>query len=130
MTPAAFPPGGDVPRNQSNVNAVEPTFGDPTVAQRARFLSDRPLFFKKFLAKGTAISSAVPSSRALVSGVLRNVDFAPPSTIVELGAGVGPVTEQILERLQPHHRFVAVENDHDFCEVLRRRFPDASVLET
>jgi phosphatidylethanolamine/phosphatidyl-N-methylethanolamine N-methyltransferase len=109
---------------------AEPVFGDPTLARRAPLLSDRALFLKKFLAKGKTISSAVPSSRALVSGVLRNVDFSHPSTIVELGAGVGPVTEQILERIQPHHRFAAVENDHEFCEVLRRRFPEATVLET
>lgn len=65
----------------------------------------------------------------MVAGVLENVDFDRPGTIIELGAGTGPVTEQIVDQLRPHHRFVAVENDPDFCEVLRRRFPDVSLLQ-
>ncbi len=93
-------------------------------------IADRGLFLRKFLQKGRVISSAVPSSRALVAGLLRHVDFNQPGTIVELGAGTGPITEGILARLQPFHRFVAVENDEDFCKVLRRRFPSLSLLQS
>ncbi len=92
-------------------------------------LADRALFFREFLAKGRQISSAVPSSRALVHGMLRHIDFTRPSTILELGAGIGPVTEELLARLGPQHRFVAVENDPEFCDVLRRRFPNLPLLE-
>jgi len=101
-----------------------------TLSERAASPSDFFLFFGKFLAKGRGISSAVPSSKAMVRGVLRHVDFSRPGTIVELGAGTGPVTAEIMERLGPQHRFVAVENDGDFCEVLRRRFPDLTLLHT
>lgn len=92
-------------------------------------LADFGLFFRKFLAKGRDISSAIPSSRAMGECVLAPIDFSRPGTIVELGAGTGPITEMILERIQPHHRFVAVENDADFCEVLRRRFPHTTLLQ-
>lgn len=113
----------------SNINVAEPRLADSALTGRDERLSDRALFFRKFLTKGRVISSAVPSSRALVSGVLRHVDFTRPATIVELGAGTGPLTEQIVHRLSPHHRFVMVENDPDFCDVLRRRFPRTPVLE-
>jgi phosphatidylethanolamine/phosphatidyl-N-methylethanolamine N-methyltransferase len=103
---------------------------ESTLAERRANLADTSLFFRKFLAKGRGISSAFPSSRALVSGVLRHVDFSRPSTIVELGAGTGSVTQEIVEQLRPHHRFVAVEIDADFCNVLRRRFPDTTLLQT
>ena len=93
-------------------------------------IADRGLFLRKFLQKGRGISSAVPSSKAMVAGLLRYVDFSRPATIVELGAGTGPITEGILARLQPFHRFVAVENDSDFCEILRRRFPDVTLLQS
>ncbi len=116
--------------DSSNANVAEPALAESTLASRAARLSDVGLFFSKFMAKGRTISSAVPSSRALVSGVLDHVDFSRPGTIVELGAGTGPVTEQIVEQLRPHHRFVAVENDPDFCEVLRRRFPETTLLQT
>jgi phosphatidylethanolamine/phosphatidyl-N-methylethanolamine N-methyltransferase len=92
-------------------------------------LADRGVFFKKFLQKGRTISSAVPSSRMLAARVLQHVDFSRPATIVELGAGTGPITEQIVEHLRPHHRFVAVEDDPDFCDILRRRFPEVTLLE-
>ncbi|HKQ50681.1 MAG TPA: rRNA adenine N-6-methyltransferase family protein [Phycisphaerae bacterium] len=113
-----------------NANVAEPALVETTLAPRAARLSDVGLFFSKFVAKGRTISSAVPSSRAMVNGVLDHVDFSRPGTIVELGAGTGPVTEQIVEQLRPHHRFVAVENDADFCEVLRRRFPETTLLQT
>ena len=76
-----------MPRNQPNANVADPAYGDPTAARRMSHLSDRGLFLKKFLDKGTTISAAVPSSRALARGVLKPIDFSRPSTIVELGAG-------------------------------------------
>lgn len=66
----------------------------------------------------------------MVAGLLRHVDFDKPATIVELGAGTGPITEGILARVRSFHRFVAVENDVEFCDVLRRRFPDLTLLQS
>ena len=65
----------------------------------------------------------------MATGTLESVDFNRPGTIVELGAGTGPVTEEIIQRLRHHHRFVAVENDPDFCKVLRRRFPETPLIQ-
>jgi phosphatidylethanolamine/phosphatidyl-N-methylethanolamine N-methyltransferase len=108
---------------------AQPSIVESTLAERRARLSDFGLFFSKFVTKGRTISSAVPSSPAMVSRVLDHVDFSRPATLVELGAGTGAVTEQIVEQLRPHHRFVAVENDPDFCDVLRRRFPDTTLLQ-
>ncbi len=116
-------------RHQSQAHVAEAALGESLLRQRKARPADFGLFLLKFLAKGRTISSAVPSSRSLVEGVLKLVDFERPSTIVELGAGTGPVTEQIVERLGPQHRFVAVENDADFCAILRRRFPETALLE-
>lgn len=91
--------------------------------------SDRGLFFKKFLEKGRGISSAVPSSHTMSLSMLEGVDWSRPGTIIELGAGTGPVTEMIVERLRPHHRFIAIENDPDFVEILRRRFPRHTMVQ-
>lgn len=113
----------------SNACAADATLVDPAAnGRRARF-SDKWLFFRKFIEKGRTISSAVPSSTSLVAGVLRRVDFTRPATIVELGAGTGAVTTEIVARLRPFHRFVAVENDPDFCNILRRRFPETLLLQ-
>lgn len=114
---------------QRNAEVAAAPRTETAFTQRAERLADRGLFLKKFLAKGRGISAATPSSRALVAGMLREVDFSRPATIIELGAGTGPVTEALLDRIRPHHRFVAVENDPDFCTVLRRRFPELTLLE-
>lgn len=113
----------------SNVNVAEQELVTSTLEQRRASISDVGLFLQKFLSKGRTISSAVPSSPSMVDSMLQHVDFSRPGTIIELGAGTGPVTEQLVERLRPHHRFVAVENDPDFCEVLRRRFPNTQLLQ-
>lgn len=115
--------------DSSQANVVETDFVNTTLASRSARLSDFGLFFGKFLAKGRTISSAVPSSPAMAHSLLRHIDFGRPGTLVELGAGTGPLTEFIVDRLRPHHRFVAVENDPEFCEVLRRRFPDTLLLQ-
>ena len=118
-----------MPQDSAETPAVETTLADVPLGSQLTQIADRGLFLRKFLQKGRQISAAVPSSRALVEGMLRHIDFSRPATIVELGAGIGPVTEELLPRLRPHHRFVAVENDRDFCDVLRRRFPDLNLLE-
>ncbi len=112
-----------------NVCAVCSTEPEQAANGRHARFSDRLLFFRKFIEKGRTISSAVPSSASLAAGVLRRVDFSRPATIVELGAGTGAVTAEIMSRLRPCHRFVTVENDPEFCEVLRRRFPETAILQ-
>jgi len=121
--------GDSVTRNSSNASLAEPALVESTFDSGKARPSDFALFFQKFLSKGLAISSAVPSSRSLVEAVLGHVDFTRPSTIIELGAGTGPITSEILDLLRPHHRFVAVEKDPDFCEVLRRRFPGTPLIQ-
>ena len=81
--------------DSSNINVVEPAIVESTLSERRARLADFGLFFKKFIAKGRTISSAVPSSPAMVSSILQHVDFSRPATIVELGAGTGRVTEQV-----------------------------------
>lgn len=113
----------------SNAATVEPSLVNEAAESDASKISDVGLFFRKFLSKGLTISSAVPSGRALVSGVLDNIDFNRPATFVELGAGTGALTGPILSNLRAHHRFIAVENDPEFCDVLRRRFPGLHLLQ-
>jgi len=118
-----------VTQNSSNAGMAESSLLESSVELRAPQLSDRVLFFEKFLNKGLQISSIVPSSRYLIQTVLGHVDFDRPSTLVELGGGTGVMTEQVVDRLRPHHRFATVENDPDFCRILRRRFPEAMLIE-
>lgn len=113
----------------SESRVAEQVLADSTAGSRKAQASDFSLFFRKFIHQGRGISSAVPSSRSMVDGVLAQIDFDRPATIVELGAGTGPITDVLNGLLRSHHRFVAVERDPDFCRVLRRRFPDTPLIE-
>ncbi len=87
------------------------------------------LFFRKFLTQGRKIASFVPSSVWMAKAVLKGIDFENCSTILELGAGTGPITTQLLKQAPDHCRCVILEREPDFCVRLRKRFPQAEILE-
>jgi phospholipid N-methyltransferase len=95
-------------------------------------MNDFALFLGKFVTQGTAIASVAPSSRFLSRTTVRNIDWQRASSIVELGAGTGPITRVIAERARPGCRVVVVERDRDFARLLRGRFgpmPNFDVVE-
>jgi phospholipid N-methyltransferase len=87
------------------------------------------LFFTKFLQQGKAIASVAPSSRWLARAVLQGIDFGRTQCVVELGAGTGPITAELLCRARRDSRIVVVERDADFCRRLRFRFPQADIAQ-
>lgn len=87
------------------------------------------LMFRKFVKHGTTIASFAPSSRFLARMICHGIDFSKAECIVELGAGTGPVTKELLRHAGPKTKVVVVELDHDFCNRLRTRFPDADIVE-
>ena len=59
----------------------------------------------------------------------RAVDPSVCGPVVELGPGTGPVTEALIHRGVPQERLVLVEFDPDFCKLLARRYPKATIVE-
>jgi phospholipid N-methyltransferase len=95
-------------------------------------ISTRPewwLMLTKFLERGRTIASFAPSSRWMARATVRDIDFSMAGCIVELGAGTGPITKEILGRAGKDCRVISLELDADLCRHLRRRFPNAEVLE-
>ena len=87
------------------------------------------LMFTKFIRHGTTIASFVPSSPYLARTIIRGIDFNEAKCIVELGAGTGPVTTELVKRAKPGTRLIIIERDPDFCARLREKFPDHEVVE-
>ena len=85
-------------------------------------MSDLTLFLGKFLKHGTAIASVAPSSRWLSRLTVSNIDWCQARVLVELGAGTGPITRVIAERVQKQCRVIVVERDPDFVRLLSDRF--------
>ena len=107
----------------------------PTSAGRRRKLSPRPggpdwwLMLKKFVSHGTSIAAFSPSSRFLARSMVRGIDWAKARCVVELGAGTGPITRELVRAAPAHAKLVIVERDADFCRVLRAKFPGQDVVE-
>lgn len=57
------------------------------------------------------------------------VDPLAPGPVVEIGPGTGPVTEALIARGIDESRLILVEYSPEFCELLRRRFPRATIIE-
>lgn len=85
-------------------------------------MSDFFLFFGKFFRHGTKIASLAPSSVWLSRATLSNVDWTKVKTVVELGAGTGPITRVIATHVRPETRVIVLERDADFAQLLCQRF--------
>lgn len=83
----------------------------------------------KFMKKGRSIASFAPSSRAMARSMLQGIDFNSARCIVELGAGTGPITYELLKRVQPQTRLLVIELDPDLCARLQSRFPQLDVVQ-
>jgi phospholipid N-methyltransferase len=87
------------------------------------------LFLRKFLREGRGIAALAPSSRWIARAAVRGIDFDRAGCVVELGAGTGPITRALLRGAAGTAcRVLVIERDPDFCQRLRRRFPDAEVV--
>jgi len=101
----------------------------PSPAIIARSRPDWWLFLTKFVKHGRAIAALAPSSPWLSRAFVRGIDFSRARAVIELGAGTGPVTAELLRSAPASCRLVIVERDPDFCRRLRQRFPSADVAE-
>jgi len=84
----------------------------------------RLLFARNFFRHPKVLGSLVPSSRFLVDQLLRNVDWDSARLVVEYGPGVGTFTGEILARMRPDARLIAIELNDDFVEFLEAKFTD------
>jgi phosphatidylethanolamine/phosphatidyl-N-methylethanolamine N-methyltransferase len=93
--------------------------GDASAGRRP----GRASFIAEFIRKPSQVGAVAPSGRALARRMLKDVDFNAASVIVEFGPGTGAFTREILSRLQPRTRFVAIELSELFADRLHAKFP-------
>ncbi len=87
-------------------------------------LSDRVLFFRSFLAHPRRVGAVLPTSRRAVNDMLDMADLSSARLVVELGAGTGSHTGEVLRRLAPDARFLSFEIDPQLVAALQRRITD------
>lgn len=82
------------------------------------------VFGRMFLRHPLMLGSAFPSSTYLVEHLLSKMDFNRAHVIVEYGPGVGTFTQQLLARMRPDARLIAIETNAEFVDILQQRLPD------
>lgn len=82
------------------------------------------LFARNFFKSPAMLGSLVPSSRFLVNDVLSTVDWERARVIVEFGPGVGTMTREILRRMHPQARLIAIELNPEFVQFLQTEISD------
>jgi phospholipid N-methyltransferase len=93
------------------------------------FLAERRVMWQAFRKDFFHTGSVIPSSRYLGRELAANLRGPrPPARILEIGAGTGPVTAQIIPCLIPGDQLEVVEINGDFIPLLQKRFPQAVLL--
>jgi phosphatidylethanolamine/phosphatidyl-N-methylethanolamine N-methyltransferase len=99
------------------------------LARKNLRLDDEVRFIRTWLEKPMQMGAVVPSGKVLARTMARFVDPKSKGPVIELGPGTGPVTEALVDRGIDPSRLVLLEFNHMFCNLLRARYPKATVVQ-
>ena len=86
------------------------------------------MLWRQLLKHPRELGTVAPSSRWLAQGLVQASDITEDHTIVEVGAGTGPLTHWIRASV-PKANFFAMEPNPDMAALLRARFMGLDVCE-
>ncbi len=75
------------------------------------------------------MGAVTPSGKILARTMASYVDPRIPGPVIELGPGTGPVTDALIRRGVAQDRLVLIEYNPEFCQLLKRRFPKATIIQ-
>lgn len=87
-------------------------------------LSERALFLRSFLAHPRQVGAVVPTSGRAVADMLDMADLRSAGLVVEMGAGTGSHTAEVLERLSGEARVVSFEINPRLAAAVKDRLED------
>jgi phosphatidylethanolamine/phosphatidyl-N-methylethanolamine N-methyltransferase len=92
-------------------------------------LDDEVHFLRSWMEKPLATGAVTPSGKPLARAMASFVDPDLDGKVIELGPGTGAVTAALVEQGIDPERLVLVEFNPSFCELLRARYPEATVVQ-
>src|SRR5262245_45117628 len=90
---------------------------------------DGLVFFRAWLRAPFVTATMLPGGPFLSAAIAAAIDPKIRGPVVELGPGTGPVTAALVARGIAPERLVLIELLPEFCELLRKRYPAARVLQ-
>src|SRR2546423_374103 len=82
------------------------------------------LFARTFAKYPNMVGWMLPSSRWVVQDVLDEVEWDNAGLIIEYGPGLGTFTRELLQRMRPDAKLLALEINPEFCKFLKTHFND------
>jgi phospholipid N-methyltransferase len=92
--------------------------------RRSERLRERTRFLRSFVKSPRKVGAVLPTSGRAVRATLDLVELEDARCIVEMGAGTGPYTREIVKRLHRDARFIAFEIDPELAAGLERDYQD------
>jgi phosphatidylethanolamine/phosphatidyl-N-methylethanolamine N-methyltransferase len=90
---------------------------------------DEARFLRSWLERPLVMGAVTPSGKILARTMASYVDPRIPGPVIELGPGTGPVTDALIRRGVAQDRLVLIEYNPEFCRLLKRRFPKATIIQ-
>ncbi len=100
-----------------------------SVAKKSLRLDDEVHFLRSWMEKPLATGAVTPSGKPLARAMASFVDPDLDGPVIELGPGTGAVTAALVEQGVDPDRLVLVEFNPTFCQLLRARYPGATVVQ-
>jgi phospholipid N-methyltransferase len=66
--------------------------------------------------------SIAPSSKYLIRKCLKYIDFETANVILEFGVGDGVITEEILKKINPNCKVIAIEINENLFDYTQKKF--------
>lgn len=85
------------------------------------------MFIYRYLKHPKQTGALCSSSQKLADVITSNINLEQAQNIVEIGAGTGSFTKQILKRKRQDAKFLAIEIDEKMAEKLRSKFPNLDI---
>src|SRR3989338_3119949 len=81
---------------------------------------EKILFIKEFMKNWNEVGSITPSSWFLIQKMLRTIDFDTARIIVEIGAGSGCITRELLKNMKTDSQLIIFETNTEFYRELKK----------
>lgn len=75
-------------------------------------------FFKQGFKNIDTIGTVIPCSKYVAKKIAKNIDFNNSDALVELGAGTGALTKELLRNMNPSQKIYCFEINKKFCKIL------------
>lgn len=86
------------------------------------------LFLNRFIKSPNTIGSIIPSSVFLARKMVREKELKNCRSVIEMGAGTGVFTRQLLETKPAHCKLYVFEKDPKLKELLLKKYPDLNMF--